>query len=161
MRKKIIIILIGLVIIIAFLIYFDKYYLILEAVDTDNNIVLCSKIIKRGGSFSLRFRNSISKTIVEEKFEVIDVDYIKLSALKYQSCDAGYPTGYNCNFTIKDNYMIIKDINKVLRELRNIRIATCYPHYLIIGDFKYNLSAKAAGNTLSVKAIKIFKIFRK
>jgi len=87
---------------------------------------------------------------------VIDIDYIKLSALKYQSCAVGYPTGYNCNFTLKDNYMIIKDINKVFPELNNIRIATCYPHYLIIGDFEYNLSAKAAGDTLSIKAKRIY-----
>ena len=92
--------------------YFDKNYLVLEAIDSDDNITLCSKIIKKGDSFRLSFQNSISKTMAIEKFNVLNVNAIKLSEFRYQSCDAGFPLGINHDFSIEDGYMVIKEIGR-------------------------------------------------
>jgi len=139
-----------------FLIYFDKNYLMLEAVDIDTDALLCSKIIKKGSNFTLKFQNSISKTMAEEKFDVLDIDSIRLTEFRYQSCDAGFPSGINSNFSIIDDYMIIKDINQIFSKIDNYRIAIKYPHYLLIGKSKCNLSEKAAGHVLLIRVKKIF-----
>jgi len=142
--------------IIAIFTYFDQNYLVLEAIDNDDNNVLCSKIIKKGDSFRLSFQNSISKTMAIEKFNVLNVDFIELSEFRYQSCDAGFPLGINYDFSIEEDYMVIKGINRIFSEIINVRIATNYPHYLFIGDFKCNLTKKAAGHTLLIRVKKIF-----
>ena len=136
--------------------YFDKNYLVLEAIDSDDNIILYSKIIKKGDSFRLSFQNSISKTMAIEKFNVLDVNAIELTEFRYQSCDAGFPLGINYDFSIEDGYMIIKGINRIFTEISNVRIATNYPHYLLIGNFKCNLTKKAAGHTLLIRVKRLF-----
>lgn len=99
--------------------------------------------------------------MAEEKYDVPDVNCIRLIEFRYQSCDAGFPLGVNYDFSIKDGYMIIKGINRILPEINNIRIATNYPHYLLIGNFKYNLSAKAAGHTLLIRAKSIIPNYKR
>jgi len=136
--------------------YFDKNYLVLEAIDSDDNIILYSKIIKKGDSFRLSFQNSISKTMAIEKFNVLDVNAIELTEFRYQSCDAGFPLGINYDFSIEDGYMVIKGINRIFTEISNVRIATNYPHYLLIGNFKCNLTKKAAGHTLLIRVKRLF-----
>ena len=136
--------------------YFDKNYLVLEAIDSDDNITLYSKIIKKGDSFRLSFQNSISKTMAIEKFNVLDVNAIELTEFRYQSCDGGFPLGINYDFSIEDGYMVIKGINRIFTEINNVRIATNYPHYLLIGNFKCNLTKKAAGHTLLIRVKRLF-----
>lgn len=99
--------------------------------------------------------------MAEEKYDVLDVNCIRLIEFRYQSCDAGFPLGVNYDFSIKDGYMVIRGINRILPEINNIRIATNYPHYLLIGDFKCNLSAKAAGHTLLIRAKSIFPNYKR
>lgn len=136
--------------------YFNQNYFILEAIDSDDNKTLCTKIIKKGDSFRLSFQNSISKTMAIEKFNVLNVNAIELSEFRYQSCDAGFPSGINYDFSIEDDYMVIKGINRIFSEINNVNIATNYPHYLLIGDFKCNLTKKAAGHTLLIRVKKLF-----
>jgi hypothetical protein len=99
--------------------------------------------------------------MAEEKYDVLDIDCIRLIEFRYQSCDAGFPLGINCNFSIIDDYMIIKDINQIFPKIDNVRIATNYPHYLLIGNFKCNLSEKAAGHTLLITAKSIFPNYKR
>ena len=94
--------------------------------------------------------------MAEEKFIVLESNKIKLSEFRYQSCDAGFPLGIDYDFSIEDNFMVIRGINKIFSDISNIRIATHYPHFFILDDFQYNLTEKAAGHTLSLRANEIF-----
>lgn len=144
---------------ICLIYYFSNNYFRLEAVDHSEQKILCTKIVKKGEKFILRFQNSISKTIAEEEFTILGLNNIQLSEFRYQSCDAGFPLGYEGEFSLKNGFMVIKYNNKEFTQIDNIRIATTYPHYLIFDDNSVcNLTKEAAGHVLLLKVNKIFHL---
>ena len=154
-KKSIILLIIFISILFFMVYYFNLNYLLLKATDYNHNKVLFSRLVKKGDSFRLLFQNSISKTFAEEVYIILDHNKILLDEFRYQSCDAGFPLGIEYDFSIEDDFMVIRGINKLFSKIDNIRIAINYPHYFLLGDFKYNLTEKAPGHILEVKTKRI------
>lgn len=157
LKISITILLLSLFITLAFFLpYLNNNYFILVAKDDSIQKILCTKLVKKGDEFVLNFRNSISKTFAEEVFTILAADKIELNEFRYQSGDAGFPFGYEGDFSLENNFMIIKNLNKFFQKIDNVRIAATYPHYLIVGNnYKYNLTENAAGHVLSITIKKI------
>lgn len=160
-EKRTLVFLTILIVFTVFVYILNNNFLIFKAKDDSDNKILYARVARIGDSFTLKFRNSISKTFAEEAYTILGESNIVLNEFRYQSCDAGFPLGYEGRFFLEDGFMVIKYSNKIFQKLDNIRIAITYPHYIIFNDNDkdiYNLTESAAGHILSITVERIIKL---
>lgn len=120
----------------AFVAFFilDKLFVI--TISSDNKVV---NIPAFSNTFSIIFIHSSEKQPWENIFK-IERDQIVLKTMKVASIGPGVPSSIDDGWEvqIKDGFIIYDNVNKLYKYL-DLKVSEISPHYLKIGNKKYNL----------------------
>ncbi|MGB9818909.1 MAG: DUF1850 domain-containing protein [Thermovenabulum sp.] len=123
-----------LVIMVIFYYILNKLFVI--TISSDDKVV---NIPAFNDSFSIIFIHSSEKQPWENIFKV-DKDLIVLKTMKVAAIGPGVPSNAEEGWIvkIKDGFIIYDNINKKYKYL-DLKVSEISPHYLKIGNKKYNL----------------------
>ncbi|MBU2055339.1 MAG: DUF1850 domain-containing protein [Proteobacteria bacterium] len=138
-----------LVLAMAFALWPSKLYLRLIAAET--GAVVLEFPVKADSEFTISHIHSVQKTPVYEHFKVLPNGDVELEWMKFQMQGSGLPDPplVPGKFEIHDNWMYLKDIGTVFRQLSQ-RVGAVADHKFTIQERTYDLPSVVSPGTLLV-----------